>query len=140
GKDTPTSANPVNPTAMLVKKAELTLLEARANVAPAPDAITDDYYARLPRISLTADPTGRRLHPDPSVEVILDSIDISRLVDCAAGHPSRDMRSVVAAAIWNQPEMFRQIFEFGLNAPPAFGEIRKIVAAALAGVAPAPAS
>jgi hypothetical protein len=38
------------------------------------------------------------------------------------------MRYAVLAAIWNHPDSFRQIFQFGLEAPLAFSEIREIVA------------
>jgi hypothetical protein len=38
------------------------------------------------------------------------------------------MRYAVFAAIWNHPDTFRQIFQFGLQAPAGFPEIRKIVA------------
>ena len=38
------------------------------------------------------------------------------------------MRYAVLAAIRNHPDSFRQIFKFGLKAPPGFPEIRKIVA------------
>ena len=47
------------------------------------------------------------------------------------------MRSAVLTAIWNHPESFRQILQFGLNAPPGFPEIRKIVADELDKAAPA---
>jgi hypothetical protein len=63
---------------------------------------------------------------------VLDGTDVARLVECAVRHANFNMRNAVAAAIWNHPEMFRQIFEFGLNAPEAFREIREIVADALA--------
>jgi hypothetical protein len=46
------------------------------------------------------------------------------------------MRYAVLAAIWNHPDSFRQIFEFGLNAPLAFPEIRKIVAEELGRCSP----
>ena len=56
----------------------------------------------------------------------LDGNDVARLVECAIRHPTPNMRHAVLAAIWNHPDSFRQIFQFGLNAPPAFPEIRRI--------------
>ncbi|HEV2335501.1 MAG TPA: hypothetical protein VGS13_08385, partial [Stellaceae bacterium] len=50
---------------------------------------------------------------------------------CAVRHPNPNMRNSVLAAIWNHPDSFRQILQFGLNAPDAYPEIRKIVAEAL---------
>jgi hypothetical protein len=41
------------------------------------------------------------------------------------------MRSSALAPIWRHPESFRRILQFGLNAPDAFPELRKIVAEAL---------
>ena len=117
---------------MRVKFGDRTLVEARANAEPADDLITDDYYAQLQQIRLTRDPTDHRIQSSASAEIILDGTDIGRLVECAIRHPSPQMRNVVLATIWNHPEAFRLIFEFGLNAPEAFQEIRKIVADALA--------
>jgi hypothetical protein len=42
------------------------------------------------------------------------------------------MRYAALAAIWNHAESFRQIFQFGLEAPAGFSETRKIVAEQLA--------
>ena len=139
-EDTPSSANPVNPMvplAMRVSHGDRLLVEARANAEPAADMIPGDYYTRLPQIRLSVDATGRYERADTATEVILDGTDIDRLVECAIRHPNPHLRRIVAAAIWNEPETFREIFEFGLNAPPAFAEIRDIVAAALAKAAPA---
>ena len=113
---------------MLVKKGDSTLVEARANAEPTADVITADYYALVPQIRLSVDASGRYLHTDTSTEVIVDSTDVARLVECALKHPSRNMRSVVLAAIWNDPGTFREILRFGLNAPEAFSELRKVVA------------
>ena len=49
-----------------------------------------------------------------------------------------NMRNAVLATFWNHPDSFRQIFKFGLKAPPGFPEIRKIVAEELAKSAPKP--
>ena len=124
---------------MLVRRGEHTDLEARAKAEPADDVLTRDYYTLRPQIRLTGDPPQSTM----PTEVMLDGNDVARLVECAIRHPTPNMRYAVLAAIWNHPDSFRQIFEFGLNAPPAFGEIRKIVADALvkagsAGEAPAP--
>ena len=64
---------------------------------------------------------------------LLDGNDVAKLVECAIRHPNPGMRYAVLAAIWNDPRSFREIFEFGLKAPPAFSEIREIVGEALAG-------
>jgi len=113
---------------MLVRKGDSALIEARAKAEPSDNMITGDYYAQMSRIRLSVDATGRYEHADTSIEVILDDTDVGRLVDCAVKHPSPNMRSVVLAAIWNDPDAFRQIIQFGLNAPEAFSEIRKVVA------------
>jgi hypothetical protein len=135
GEDTPTSANPVNPTVeltMRVSHRQQTFVDARSNAEPTDDVVTPDYYALLPQIRLSVDASGRYERADTATEVILDDTDVARLVACAIRHPNRSMRQVVLAAIWNDPQTFREIFEFGLGAPPAFAEIGKIVAAALA--------
>jgi hypothetical protein len=59
---------------------------------------------------------------------MLDGKDVAKLIECAVRHPAFNMRSAVLAAIWNHPDSFRQIFRFGLEASPAFSEIREIVA------------
>jgi hypothetical protein len=124
---------------MLVRRGEHVDLEARAKAEPADDVLTRDYYTLRPQLRLTGD---QPMQPEVATEVMLDGNDVARLVECAIRHPTPNMRYAVLAAIWNHPDSFRQIFEFGLNAPPAFGEIRKIVADALvkagsAGEAPA---
>jgi hypothetical protein len=91
-----------------------------------------DYYTRTPQIRLTADPADQPAPPEAEVEVILDGSDVGRLVECAIRHPSLNMRHAALTAIWNHPESLREIFRFGLNAPEAFAEIRKIVAEELA--------
>ncbi|MBV9824321.1 MAG: hypothetical protein JO001_01365 [Alphaproteobacteria bacterium] len=126
---------------MRVSSGERTLVEARATVAPADDVITGDYYARLAQLCVTRDPTDMRAHGAAPVSIVLDDSDVARLVECAIRHPSHLMRDVVVSTIWNHPETFRQLLEFGLNAPPAFAEIRDIVTEALArraGTAAAP--
>src|SRR6266849_3691647 len=108
---------------MRVKRGEHTDLEARAKAEPADDVMTRDYYTKRPQILLTGDPTGP-MQP----EITLDGNDVAKLVECAIRHPNPNMRNAVLAAIWNHPDSFRQIFRFGVEAPPAFAEIRKIVA------------
>ena len=125
---------------MRVTHRDRTLVEARANADPAADLIPSDYYTRLPQLRLSVDATGRYERAETVTEVILDGTDIGRLVECALRHPNQHLRRIIAAAIWNEPETFREIFEFGLNAPPAFDEIRAIVAAALAKAKTEPAS
>ena len=127
---------------MLVRRGEHTDLEARAAAEAADDVLTRDFYTLRPQIRLTADPSDEPVQPEARTEVVLDGNDVARLVECAIRHPTPNMRYAVLAAIWNHPDSFRQIFEFGLNAPPAFAEIRQIVADALvkagsAGEAPA---
>jgi hypothetical protein len=116
---------------MRVTRGGRTILEVRAKAAPADDEMTADYYTQLPQIRLTANPTSRQTHPETPTDVTLDDTDVAKLVECALGHPNPNMRSSVLAAIWNHPDSFRRIFQFGLNAPDAFPEIRKIVAEAL---------
>ena len=111
--------------AMFVKQGDRILLDAAAKPEPGDDAIWRDYYSVLPSIRLTVDAAD-------SIEVVLDSNDILGLVECALRHSNVNMRQSVLGAIRNHPESFRQLFEFGLDAPEAFGEIRKIVAEALA--------
>jgi hypothetical protein len=113
---------------MLVRRGEYTDLEARAKAEPADDVLTRDYYTLRPQIRLTADPTDRPARPETPAEVTLDGNDVAKLVECALRHPNPNMRYAVLAAIWNHPDSFRQILQFGLDAPPAFQEIRKIVA------------
>lgn len=116
---------------MLVRRGEHTDLEARAKAEAADDVLTRDFYTLRPQIRLTADPNDEPVPPEPRTEVVLDGNDVGRLVECAIRHPTPNMRYAVLAAIWNHPDSFRQIFEFGLNARPAFAEIRQIVADAL---------
>jgi hypothetical protein len=128
---------------MLVRRGEHVDLEARAKAEPADDVLTRDYYTLRPQLRLTADSGDEPTQPEVATEIILDGNDVARLVECAIRHPTPNMRYAVLAAIWNHPDSFRQIFEFGLNAPPALGEIRRIVADALvkagsADEAPAP--
>jgi hypothetical protein len=113
---------------MLVRRGEHIDLEARANVEPAEDVLTRDYYTLRPQIRLTADRTDWPMQPKATTEVTLDGNDVAKLVECAIRHPTPNMRYAVLAAIWNHPDSFRQIFRFGLEAPPALAEIRKIVA------------
>src|SRR5260370_42656529 len=71
---------------------------------------------------------GPPMQPETPTEVTLDGNDVAKLIECAIRHPNPNMRNAVLAAIWNHPDSFRQIFRFGVEAPPAFVEIRKIVA------------
>jgi hypothetical protein len=113
---------------MLVRRGEHTDLEARAKAEPADDVLTRDYYTLRPQIRLTGDPADRAIQPEAPTEVMLDGNDVARLVECAIRHPTPNMRYAVLAAIWNHPDSFRQIFQFGLSAPPGLPEIRNIVA------------
>jgi hypothetical protein len=123
---------------MLVRQGDRICLEARARVEPADDVLTRDYYTQRPQIRLTGDATDRPLQPETLVEVTLDGNDVARLVECAIRHPTANMRYAVLAAIWNHPDSFRQIFQFGLKAPLDLPEIRKIVAEELDKGAPKP--
>ena len=113
---------------MLVRKGDRTDLEAPAKAEPADDVVWRDYYTQLPQIRLTGNPTDRPMQPEPPTDVTLDGNDVARLVECAIRHPTANMRYAVLAAIWSHPDSFRQIFQFGLNAPAGFPEIRQIVA------------
>lgn len=113
---------------MLVRSGDRIFLEARAKAEPADTVITSDYYTQLPQIRLAANPTSRERQPELPTDVTLDDTDVAKLVECALRHPNVNMRHAVLAAIWNHPDSFRQIFQFGLNAPLAFPEIGKIVA------------
>jgi hypothetical protein len=122
---------------MRVTSGDRTLLNARAVAEPKDDFVAHDHYTVMYEIRLRRDPTEPGAPPPAATEVILNDTDIGRLVECAVRHPSPQMRSVVLSAIWNDPETFRRIFEFGLDAPAAFQDIRDIVAEALAQRAPA---
>ena len=113
---------------MLVRRGEHTDLEARAKAEPAADVLTRDYYTLRPQIRLTADPADQPRRLEPATEITVDGNDVARLVECALRHPTPNMRYAVLTAIWNHPDSFRQMFQFGLNAPPGFPDIRKIVA------------
>ena len=123
---------------MLVRQGDRTILAVRAKAEPADDVVTEDFYTQLPQIRLTANPTSRQSQPETPADVTLDDTDVAKLVECAVRHPNPNMRYAVLAAIWNHPDSFRQIFEFGLNAPIGLPEIRGIVAEALEKCAPAP--
>ena len=123
---------------MLVREGDRVFLEARVKAEPADDVLTRDYYTLRPQIRLTGDSTGRQTQRETPTEVTLDGNDVAKLVECALRHPSPNMRSGVFAAIWNHPDTFRQIFQFGLNAPVGFPEIRKIVAEELDKSSPKP--
>ena len=116
---------------MLVRRGDHIDLEARAKAEPASDVLTRDYYTLRPQIRLTGDPADGPMPPQPT-EVTLDGNDVARLVECAIRHPTPNMRNAVLSAIWNHPDSFRRIFEFGLGAPTALPEIRGIVVDALA--------
>jgi hypothetical protein len=115
-------------TTMRVTTRDRVLLHAQAKAEPADNAITRDYYASLPQIRLTGVAGENPAQPATGAEIVLDGNDVARLVECALRHPQPNMRYGVLAAIWNHPDSFRQIFAFGLNAPEAFPEIRKIAA------------
>jgi hypothetical protein len=121
---------------MLVRRGEHTVLEARTKAEPAADVVTTDNYTRIPQIRLAADSIGQPVPPEASMEIILDGNDIARLVQCAIRHPAREMRYAVLTALWNHPDTFRELFRFGLEAPPGFPEIRQIVAEELGKSAP----
>src|SRR5438477_247117 len=110
---------------MQVKIGGRICLDARAKPEPTDDLLFHDYYSRTPQIRLTGDAT--EIPTETATEVLLDGNDVARLVSCAVRHPSLNMRHAVLTAIWNHPDSFRQIFQFGVGAPPAFSEIRKIV-------------
>ena len=112
---------------MLVKKGDRTWLDARAKAEAADAVVTPDYYTQLPQIRLTGNSTGRPSQPETPTEVTLDGNDVANLVECAIRHPAPTLRYAVLAAIWNHPDSFRQIFQFGLKAPLGFPEIHKIV-------------
>jgi hypothetical protein len=113
---------------MMIRKGDRTYPEVPAKAEPADDVLTSDYYTQLPQIRLTGNSTGRPMQPETPTEVMLDGNDVAKLVECAIRHPTPNMRYAVLAAIWNHPDSFRQIFQFGLKAPPGYPEIRKIVA------------
>ena len=122
---------------MQVKTGDRIYQEAQGQAEPADSVVTPDYYTQPPQIRLTGNSTGHRMEPEATAEVMLDGNDVARLVECAIRHPTPNMRHAVLAAIWNHPDSFRQILQFGLNAPAAFPEIRKIVAEELDRAAPA---
>ncbi len=117
---------------MRIRRADRTVFEARVQAEPIEDAVTHDYYAQMAQIRLSRDPSDARAQSSTDTEIIIDGSDVARLVESAVRHPNPNMRSAIAAAVWNHPEAFRQVFEFGLTAPEAFREIRQIVADALA--------
>ena len=112
---------------MLVRTGDRTHLEARAKAEAADNVLTRDFYTQRPQIRITGEPS-RPAQPAPATEVILDGNDVAKLIECAIRHPTPNMRYAVLAAIWNHPETFRQLFRFGLTAPAALSEIRKVVA------------
>jgi len=128
---------------MLVREGDRTCLQARIKAEPADDVLTRDFYTLRPQIRLTGIPATGSTQPAIPTQVTLDGNDVAGLVECAIRHPSPNMRSAVLAAIWNHPASFRQILQFGLQAPAGFSEIRKIVAEELdkcSAAAEAPAS
>jgi len=125
---------------MLVRRGGHTDLAAPAKAEPADDVVWRDYYTRRPQIRLSGEATKDAARPEPASEVMLDGNDVARLVECAVRHPNVNMRNGVLAAIWNHPDSFRQIFRFGLGAPVAFAEIRRIVAEELEKSSPKPES
>jgi hypothetical protein len=125
---------------MQVKTGDRIYLDVRAKAEPADSVVTSDYYTQLPQIRLTGNSTGHPMEPETTAEVMLDGNDVAELVECAIRHPAPNMRYAVLAAIWSDPDSFRQIFRFGLEAPPGLPEIRKIVAEELDKCAPIPES
>jgi len=113
---------------MLVRIGDRICLEAPAKAEPADNVVTSDYHTQLPQIRLTPNSTGHPMQSKTGTDVTLDGNDVARLVECALRHPTPNMRYGVLAAIWNDADSFREIFKFGLDAPPGFPEIRKIVA------------
>jgi hypothetical protein len=109
---------------MQVKTGEHLCPEAAAVAEPIEDLLYHDYYTRTPRIRLRAENASG----GEAVEVLLDGGDVAGLVACAIRHPSLNMRHAVLTAMWNHPESFREILRFGLQAPEAFADIRKVVA------------
>jgi hypothetical protein len=107
---------------MLVRRGDHTDLEARAKAEPVDSVVTSDYYTQLPQIRLSANPTSRETLPAIPIEVTLDDTDVAKLVECAIRHPVLNMRQAVLAAIWNHSDSFRQIFQFGLQAPVIGGD------------------
>lgn len=125
---------------MQVRQDDRVILDARAKAEPADNIVTADFYTQLPQLRLSADPHSRQSHPDRPTDITLDDTDVARLVEAALRHPVFNMRQIVLAAIWNHPASFREILRFGLTAPAAFSEIRKVVAEELANCSPAPES
>jgi hypothetical protein len=119
---------------MRVKTGDRFCLEGRAKVDAIDDLLFHDYYTRTPQIRLTDDAAS-----EAAIEVLLDGVDVARLVECAVRHPSLNMRHAVLTSIWNHPDSFREILRFGLQAPEAFAEIRKIVGEELGKTSPADA-
>ena len=93
----------------------------RVGSTHAPGAAADQYHLAV----------------DPSHDRLSYARRHAKLVECAIRHPTANMRYAVLAAIWNHPDSFRQIFQFGLTAPLGLPEIRKIVAEELDKGAPA---
>jgi hypothetical protein len=122
---------------MRVKHGDRVILDVRAKAEPAETIVTEDYYTQLPQIRLSPNPTSRQTYPVSPTEVTLDDTDVVKLVEVALRHPVFNMRQVVLAAIREHSDTVRQIFRFGLTAPVAFTEIRKIVAEELAKHPPA---
>ena len=92
--------------------------------------LTRDYYAQLSQIRLTPNFSAGQA-PEPGTEIILDDSDVGHLVASRAAaslapyapiiRPGRDLRT-------SPGSVPRRSLRFGLAAPPAFEEIRKIVA------------
>jgi hypothetical protein len=112
---------------MRVKAGERICFEGSAVAEATEDLLFHDYYSQTPRIRLTGE-----AEPEPATEIMLDHNDVARLVACAIRHPSLNMRQSALTAIWHHPDAFREILRFGLHAPEAFSDIRKVVADELA--------
>lgn len=119
---------------MQVKTGGRLCLDARAAAEAIDDLLFHDYYSRTARLRLTSEAQA-----DDDAEIVLEEGDVARLVECALTHPSLNMQQAVLTAIWRHPDSFRAVFGFGLRAPEAFPEIRRIVAEELAKM-PAPAT
>jgi hypothetical protein len=108
---------------MQLKTAGRLGVDGPAAAEPIEDLLYHDYYSQTPRIRMAGADSS-----EPATEIILDHNDMLQLVACAIRHPSLNMRQSVLTAIWNDPGTFREIFRFGLGAPEAYADIRKVVA------------
>ena len=115
---------------MQVKTGDRIYPDARAKAEPTQSAVTTDYYTQLPQTS------DGRFYGSSNGAGHIDSSNARRQRHCQAGR-MRDQTSCPEYAICGvggnlESHSFRQIFQFGLEAPAVFSEIRKIVAEELA--------